>query len=106
MQRKRSRIELRALFGKFMAKVRPNKKFALKKAINLQSVSSSNLHSVGYDPEAEVLEIAFKGKDRKKRSSYRYSDVPQSVYKGLMRAKSKGKYFNKKIRMEYPYTQV
>ena len=106
MQRKRSRLELRALFGKFMSKVGRKKKFALKKAINLQSVSSSNLHSVGYDPEAEVLEIAFKGKDNKKRSTYRYSSVPSSVYKSLTRAKSKGKYFNKKIKGEYPYTQV
>ena len=40
-----------------------------------QSVSSSNLASVGYDPNSETLEIEFKG-----GTIYRYFNVPSFVH--------------------------
>lgn len=46
-----------------------------------QSVSSSNLASVGYDAENEILEIEFNH-----GGVYQYYDVPESVYRGLMSA--------------------
>ena len=62
---------------------------------------SSNLHSVGYDPDAAVLEIAFTS-----GSVYRYSGVPSYVYLGLMSAASKGSYHHDYIRDRYPCRRV
>ena len=44
-----------------------------------QYVSSSNIASIGYDPDNQVLEIEFLS-----GAVYQYYDVPQSVYDGLM----------------------
>jgi hypothetical protein len=66
-----------------------------------QTVSSSNLKSVGYDAESQVLEIEFQN-----GHIYQYYGVPPSVYEGLMNASSHGKYFNAHIRDAYPYRKV
>jgi hypothetical protein len=65
-------------------------------------VESSNLASVGYDPESAVLEVEFKS-----GGIYEYSGVPQSVYDGLINAESKGKYFHQYIKNTgYPYSKI
>ncbi|MRR33188.1 KTSC domain-containing protein [bacterium] len=66
-----------------------------------QRVSSSNLHSVGYDPDTMVLEIKFQSS-----GIYRYSGVPEERYLGLMRAGSKGSYFDAYIKNRYPTRKV
>lgn len=53
------------------------------------SVVSSNLSSVGYEPSSATLEVQFRS-----GSIYRYADVPESVYNGLMDAASKGRYLD------------
>lgn len=62
-------------------------------------VSSSAIYSVGYDPFSCIMEIQFKGT----MEVYRYWNVPQSVFDGLMRAGSKGAYYNRYIKDRYPY---
>ena len=57
-------------------------------------VASSDLASVGY--ENGVLYIRFK-----KGGLYEYTNVPLSVYSGLMSAASKGRYFQSFIRGHY-----
>ncbi|HFD1330276.1 TPA: KTSC domain-containing protein [Yersinia enterocolitica] len=67
-----------------------------------QPVSSSNLHSVGYDSASSTLEIAFLG-----GGVYQYSKVPASVHASLMNAPSKGQYFDVNIKKAgYPYRKV
>lgn len=66
-----------------------------------QPVQSSNLRTVGYDKETKVLEIEFI-----KGAVYRYFDVPEPVYLGLMDAASKGTYFHEHIRGRYGYKRV
>jgi len=67
-----------------------------------QSVNSSNLRSVGYDEEESVLEIEFQA-----GPVYRYYGVSGSIYRALMFAGSKGKYFDSHIRKRnYRYRQV
>lgn len=66
-----------------------------------QPVNSSNLYSVGYEPEMSVLEIEFRG-----GRIYQYSKVPAQVYKGLMNAGSHGRYFHQRIREVYPYRRI
>jgi len=66
-----------------------------------QGVSSSNIQSIGYDPEINVLEIRFHS-----GGVYQYSNVPDMVYNALMNASSHGKYFYHNIRKAYPYRRV
>ncbi|MBU4502190.1 MAG: KTSC domain-containing protein [Nanoarchaeota archaeon] len=58
-----------------------------------QPVSSSDLMSVGYEEESQILEIEFL-----KGGIYQYYGVPVGIYDGLMSAGSKGSYFHQNIR--------
>ncbi len=66
-----------------------------------QRVSSSNLHSVGYDPNTSTLEVEFRS-----GTIYQYFGVPEHVYDGLIKAGSKGSYLNTHIRDRYRYLQT
>jgi len=66
-----------------------------------QAVESSNLASVGYDVENEILEVEFKH-----GGVYQYFDVPESVYADLMNADSHGKYFMHNIKDDYEYEKL
>jgi len=66
-----------------------------------QSVESSNLASVGYDAENEILEVEFKH-----GGVYQYFDVPQNVYEELMNASSHGVYFSDNIRNDYEFRKL
>ncbi|MFZ2151379.1 MAG: KTSC domain-containing protein [Candidatus Absconditicoccaceae bacterium] len=63
-------------------------------------VKSSNLISVGYDEENEILEIEFDS------GIYQYYKVPLKVYEGLMDAISLGTYLNKYVKGVYKYKQI
>jgi len=63
-----------------------------------QSVQSSNIHSVGYDENLQILEIVFKSS-----GIYEYYGVPKNVYRGLIEAPSKGKFLNEHIKGKYGY---
>lgn len=65
-----------------------------------QSVQSSNLVSVGYDPETETLEIEFKG------GVYQYFNVPQFIFEQLMSAPSHGVFFNANIRNAFACARI
>lgn len=67
-------------------------------------VESSNLEAVGYDPDEELLYIIFKEKRSTPRTLYRYSNVSQEEFDGLLSAESQGKYFHSVIRNSKPYT--
>lgn len=64
--------------------------------MRLDTVESTMLHAVGYDPEVRVLEVIFNT-----GGIYFYRDVPPDVYEGLMQADSKGQYFQEVIRDRY-----
>lgn len=66
-----------------------------------QRVSSSNLHSVGYDPDSMILEIKFQSS-----GIYQYFGVPEAQYIGLLRAGSKGGYFDSYIKNRYRTRKV
>lgn len=57
------------------------------------SVSSSNIASIGYDAEQEILEVEFLN-----GSVYQYSGVPESLYSELMSADSHGSYLDTYIK--------
>ena len=59
------------------------------------------IRSVGYDPDTSSLEIEFHH-----GRIYRYLDVPEFLYRGLMLAQSKGSFFNTRIVDRYPCEQL
>lgn len=61
-----------------------------------QPVKSSQIRSVGYDPAEQVLEIEFHS-----GGVYRYFAVPAAVHTALLRARSRGKYFEAQIKGAY-----
>jgi len=69
--------------------------------MNREPVESSNLKSVGYDPDTKILEIEFHH-----GGVYQYFDVPENTHFELMSASSKGKYFHKFIKNVYRYQKV
>lgn len=64
-------------------------------------VTSTNLCSVGYDPDSSTLEIEFNN-----GRLYQYSGVPAEEHQRLMSASSHGTYFNANIRNCYPYVKL
>jgi hypothetical protein len=66
-----------------------------------QTVSSSNISSIGYDPESRTLEIEFHN-----GGVYQYFNVPESIYNALMSAPSHGSYFHHYIKGQYRWTEI
>lgn len=64
-------------------------------------VSSSNIHSIGYDHASNMLEIKFNSS-----GIYQYYNVPKFVYDELIYANSHGKYFDKNIKTKYQYKKM
>ena len=65
-------------------------------------VESSDLVSIGYEPDSRVLEIEFAN-----GSVYQYFNVPAQVHSALMAAGSHGKYFQAHIRNGgYAFTKL
>jgi len=62
-------------------------------------VESTSIGSVGYADD--VLEIRFRN-----GGLYRYFGVPPDVHQGLMRADSKGRFFNLHIRDRYRFERL
>lgn len=69
--------------------------------MNRQSVTSSNIASIGYDTNSQTLEVEFLN-----GGVYQYFDVPQHVYEGLMNADSHGQYLARNIKGIYRYSKV
>lgn len=62
-------------------------------------VESSVIAEIGY--EDEVMEVRFNN-----GGAYRYFNVPPEVCLNLLRADSKGRFFNQEIRGEYPCKRI
>lgn len=61
--------------------------------MTITPVESSVLKTVGYDEVRRLLRVEFRS-----QAIYQYRGVPAAVYEGLLRASSKGTYFNQLIR--------
>jgi hypothetical protein len=62
-------------------------------------VNSRILKSVGYDPLRSVLEVKFKISGR----VYAFLNVSNEIYKKLLKARSKGNFFNSYIKNHFPF---
>jgi KTSC domain len=61
-----------------------------------QSVQSSAIAKVGYSKRRHILEIEFVN-----GAVYRYFNIPLSVYRDLMSAESKARFYDSNIRKHY-----
>jgi hypothetical protein len=64
-------------------------------------VDSSTIAAVGYDRATAVLEVEFTSGD-----VYEYFLVPHSLYDGLLKAASVGRYFGDHLRDRYRFRKV
>jgi len=69
--------------------------------VDREPVGSSNLASIGYDEDTEILEIEFLN-----GSVYEYKNIPIGIYNQLMGAGSQGSFFNHEIRNLFPYEKI
>jgi hypothetical protein len=60
-------------------------------------VSSSAITAIGYDPQSRRMKIVFT-----QSRAYDFCGVPQHVFEGLLRASSKGGYYNDYIKDRCP----
>jgi len=68
--------------------------------MNRIHVESSNIVSMGYDPDEQILEVEFKN------GVYQYIGVKPDVHQAMIEADSKGKYFTSVIKPNYLYHKV
>lgn len=66
-----------------------------------ETVDSSTVLSVGYEPTTSTLEVEFKT-----GRLYQYYNVPEPIYQQFMASDSKGKFLHAYIKPAYPYSQV
>ena len=65
------------------------------------AVESSQVKSVGYDPDSEVLEVEFKG-----GTVYQYAEVTCKTYADMMNADSIGRFLNTGIKGTHEYQRL
>lgn len=76
---------------------KPQREGKLKKHL----VDSSNLEWVAYDKKNSELYIQFHS-----GGLYKYMNVPENIFNGLLSAGSHGRYFWMKIRDKYDYAKL
>ena len=67
----------------------------------MQSVLSSNIRAIGYEPSTSTLEIEFYS-----GGIYQYRGVPAGKHLALMSAASHGGYFHAHIRNQYSQSRI
>ena len=71
--------------------------------MKLNIVDFSTVEKIGYSAKNKHLFIVFKYNPD---IVYKYTDVPNSVFKALSNSDSKGRFVNTKIRDNYEFTKV
>jgi hypothetical protein len=74
---------------------------AITSHIPRKSVASKGIASIGYSKRLHILEIQFVN-----GAVYRYRQVAPSVYRDLMAADSKARYYDANIKGNYPSVRV
>ena len=74
---------------------------AIVSHIRREPVDSTAIATIGYSKKLRALEIEFGN-----GATYRYLDVPSSLYRELITAKSKASFYDKNIRGRYRSVHV
>ena len=64
-------------------------------------LKSTAMNAATYQDQSASLELEFRT-----GAIYRYLAVPAQTYRELLRAESKGRYFNQHIRNRFPYAPI
>ncbi|NQW03576.1 MAG: KTSC domain-containing protein [Acidobacteria bacterium] len=64
-------------------------------------IESTSIKAVAYDADSQTLEVLFH-----RYGTFRYSGVPEFLFRGLLLASSKGNYFNRRIKDRFPFEEV
>lgn len=67
----------------------------------MKPVTSSNIHSIGYSPEARQLHIKFKS-----GGHYSYDSVPKEEFEAMQAAPSVGGHFAHNFAGKYQHTKI
>jgi hypothetical protein len=67
----------------------------------MASLDSSSLESADYDPKKRQLTVLFRHGGR-----YRYAQVPRRIYRDLLAAESKGRFFTRHIRGYFRFEKL
>ena len=70
-------------------------------SVEMVPVSSSNVASVGYDADNEIVHVQFLN-----GSEYIYKGVPLHEFEGLRDASSVGSYLHRNYKNVYPYERI
>jgi hypothetical protein len=65
------------------------------------ALNSTSLKGAAYCFQKALLELEFRS-----GAIYRFGGVPEATYRELLRAESKGVYFNHHIRNRFPYVKL
>lgn len=82
-------------------------------SFEMKPVESSQIHSIGHDPDTSTLHVRFKGKNGP-GSLYTYSGVSPDLHAELIGAENIGQFFGANIKsakddednLKYPFTKV
>lgn len=66
--------------------------------MQLETINSQAIHAIGYDVNQHILEVIFNT-----GRIYQFLDVPPEEYVRLCNARSKGQYFNARVRDAFAY---
>lgn len=69
--------------------------------IDMIQVSSSNVESIGYDENSQILRVRFLT-----GATYDYINVPEFEFEQLKVAASVGSYLHRNIKNVYPYQRI
>jgi len=69
--------------------------------MKITAVESTTLSTVAYDDTRDLLQLEFRS-----GAIYQYFAVPAAVHADLLRAPSKGSYFNRIIRGRFAYARA
>jgi len=69
--------------------------------MQMRQVQSSNVQAVGYYPASQELRITFRS-----GPTYKYANVPESVYRSMMRSASIGQFVATVLKPGYKATKL
>ncbi len=64
-------------------------------------VLSSEIEWIGYEQKRQMLQVEFIA-----GGIYQYDRVPENLYQDFLSAPSHGRFFDEKIKGQYPYRRV
>jgi lysyl-tRNA synthetase class 2 len=70
----------------------------MERRLRVHDFDSSAIGRAAYDPDAETLDLWYRGGDR-----YRYFDVPEPMFDALLAAPSAGEFVNREIKPGHRY---